>query len=144
MREIKFRAWFKDTREMKSVAMNNLYMGNKSSWMHLSPQPMSDYRLVEIMQYAGLKVNGNKELFEGDIVPIKFSVYRGWKQGHDKYKCNAVVRYIDSEMSFMFVAYTPDGKRLVPFDKSIRQSYKIIGNIYENPELLEGEPSEIN
>ena len=98
----------------------------------------SDLNDCVLMQYTGLKVNGGIDLYEGDIVPVKSSVYFGWKQGREHFKTNAVVVYDEKEMRYRFLAYTKDyGKQYVDFDKAIRQSYKIIGNIYENPELLE-------
>lgn len=119
MREIKFRAWFKDTQEMKSVAMNNLYMGNKSSWMHLSPQPMSDYRLVEIMQYTGLKDKNGRKIYEGDILDYK------WKAST---RDLLIVEWSEKDACFLMGG--------VRTDYAIAYG-EVIGNIYDNPELLE-------
>lgn len=131
MREIKFRAW--DGERLKPVTLWGFHEGfimtNKGS---------ADEEEFKVMQYTGLKVNGEQQLFEGDIVPVKVSIHKGWKQGWIHVNRNAVVEYVEDEMRFMFVAVVEGyGRQYVPFDKSIRQSYKIIGNIYENPELLE-------
>jgi uncharacterized phage protein (TIGR01671 family) len=91
-------------------------------------------------QYTGLKVNREQELYEGDIVPVQFSIHLGWKNGWLSFTRNAVVEYIENEMRFMFIVEVDGyGKQYIPFDKGIRQSYKIIGNIHDNPELLEDE-----
>lgn len=130
MREIKFRAWFKDTQEMKSIAMNNLYMGNKSSWMHLSPQPMSDYRLVEIMQYTGLKDNNGREIYEGDIVK---RVYNSGSSFVGEVIFEEATYFMRNDEQYAFLANQYDSETL-----------EVIGNIHENPHLLEGEPIETN
>lgn len=144
MRQMKFRAWFSHHKKM--VQSENLFL-------HYDGEDSFDFAFdktvlneeghaegtmnFEVLQYTGVKVNGDKELFEGDIVPIEVNVHLGWKQGWKKFKRNAVVKFIENEMGFMFSANTPYGNQLVPFDKGVRQSYKIIGNIYEHPELLE-------
>lgn len=125
MREIKFRAWFKDTQEMKSVAMNNLYKENNSSWLYLSPQPMGNYRPVEVMQYTGLKDADGKEIYEGDVVKEDFA---------DEYKVEYVEEYAG------FLPFVNDGGcgccSYIPI--YLPHECKVIGNIYENPELLKG------
>lgn len=133
VREIKFRAWMEDEMLSHDDLVN---MDQETHAMYtILTEPQED---ITFMQYTGLKVNGDIELYEGDIVPVKSSVYFGWKQGREHFKANAVVVYDEKEMRYRFLAYTKDyGKQYVDFDKSIRQSYKIIGNIYENPELLE-------
>lgn len=133
MREIKFRAWMEDEMLSHDDLVN---MDQETHAMYtILTEPQED---ITFMQYTGLKVNGDIELYEGDIVPVKSSVYFGWKQGREHFKANAVVVYDEKEMRYRFLAYTKDyGKQYVDFDKSIRQSYKIIGNIYENPELLD-------
>ena len=136
MREIKFRAWFKDTLEMKIVATNNLYMGN-TSWMHLSPMPLSDYRLVDIMQYTGLKDKNGVEIYDGDIVMItetydgQSKVYKSKVEFHES--CFLVWEPDGTDLP-LFCFYTPD----IPDGLTLRIS--VIGNIYENPKLLEVKP----
>jgi uncharacterized phage protein (TIGR01671 family) len=134
-REIKFRAWEKNLKEIipvHNVNFENKMINTGSAWRLFDE--------IELMQYTGLKVNGDQPLFEGDIVPVKVSIHKGWKQGWKYFNRNAVVEYVENEMRFMFAADVEGyGKQYVLFDKSIRQSYKIIGNIYSNPELLAGE-----
>jgi uncharacterized phage protein (TIGR01671 family) len=153
MREIKFRAWDKEYNFMiqpddiapwnhelitgdgkvMEIEERHSYAGTETNFNDISNNRI-------LMQYTGLRVNGEQPLYEGDIVPTKISIHKGWKQGWIHLKRNAVVEYIESEMKFMFVVDVEGhGRQYVPFDKSIRQSYKIIGNIYENPELLEVE-----
>jgi hypothetical protein len=114
MREFKFRAWFTHLKEMKPVAMSTVYEGNKSL-LHLPHRPLSRYEPIELMQYTGLRDQNSSEIFEGDIITTEFGnrvVY--W---HDKFACWAVTNFGDSLHLF-------------------HDDAEVIGNIYENPELL--------
>lgn len=81
-----------------------------------------------IGQYTGLKDKNRKEIYEGDIVRIPDS---------DLYGINAGEKY---EVYFAY-----GGFRLKPKYKSKSKGYwleddaelEVIGNIYDNPELLE-------
>ena len=119
MREIKFRAWFKDKQEMSNVATNNIYEGN-TSYMYLSPMPGSNYELVKIMQYTGLKDKNGKEIYEADI---------GWDEHHE---CYGVVKFDEGKFLYEWENISED-----LFE--VCDEIEIIGNIYENPELLEGD-----
>lgn len=90
-----------------------------------------DFDEIELMQSTGLKDKNGKEIFEGDIV----------SDGHTS-------RDIRHHQTFGF--YTIDGNgdeeffgdtaSLEDFDeasKYMSENIEIIGNIYENPELLE-------
>ncbi|RZK79784.1 MAG: hypothetical protein EOO85_02720 [Pedobacter sp.] len=73
----------------------------------------------ELMQFTGLKDKNGKEIYEGDIL-----LHKGAKG----------VVVFNSELSMFMVSF----KLLVStysFD-SIHGSVEVIGNIHENPELL--------
>ena len=138
MREIKFRAWLKDKREMCEVLMINFqksYIGVKTkdyniiqvgiSWKYT--QKVAWFDDVELMQYTGLKDKNGKEIYEGDV--LSKESYWGWFVGFEdgafcKVPLNEVQRL------------NWEHYRLIQ-DKI--SDWEIIGNIYENPELLEVE-----
>ena len=115
MREIKFRAWDKTTGIMYPNAENRLDL-----FLH--------NRDMELMQYTGLKDKNGKEIYEGDIVQPYQDVY---SKGLSK---------VDSPQ---VVEYSPPG--FLPFDLPCHggqiymddTEFEVIGNIYENPELVE-------
>lgn len=72
---------------------------------------------IELMQFTGLEDYWGKDIYEGDI--ITHSELGGYK----------------SVVTFEYGCVYAEGCESFP-DKSWR--YEIIGNIYENPELLEG------
>ena len=81
-----------------------------------------------LMQYTGLKDKNDKEIYEGDIV--KFNAIAPMSDIPDAFI--GTVEFI--ECAF-YVTYGKQGFYL--FDEC--HQWEIIGNIYENPELLEEE-----
>ena len=122
-REIKFRAWNKFTKEMKSVdrlrfdapIMEIQFMGNTYPY---TPNPDD----LILMQYTGLKDKNGKEIYEGDIISYRFSKYSTRKY-IVKYSSNAfVLNRVDRPQESLNV-FAP-------------MSCKVIGNIYGNKDLL--------
>ncbi len=120
MREIKFRAWDEEIKCMVKVDSMHFPLGkpNKKDIAVFNEEEfyyewVHDYKL---MQYTGIKDKNGKEIYEGDIVCYK---YNG--------------ELIKVMVEFVNGAYFAGDAFL--YNK--RNVAKIIGNIYENPELLE-------
>ena len=115
-REIKFRAWHDSTKEMyKDVH-------TKSSFYELF-----DNSLYELMQYTGLKDKNGREIYEGDILDNHYRVewnqlHCGWALYNHKGYCHELLAD----------EYYLIGETLPPWQISA----EVIGNIYENSELL--------
>ena len=117
MREIKFRVWDKDTRRMYkndsdlkiSIENNGGYIFAHNANVVIPPE------YIELMQYTGLKDKYGKEIYEGDIVTCL-------RDGDEQYIECVVVYDIRNLPRALF--------------GSILISREVIGNIYENPELL--------
>lgn len=119
MREIKFRAWDKNLREMFYDRDNVTVF----SW------PPEHH---EIMQCTGLKDKNGKEIYEGDIytvppLPGNYQVffYEGAFTGG---------KLLEESMP---LNWTP-GRRTELNPDKFSAELEIIGNIHENPELMEG------
>lgn len=114
MREIKFRAWDKvnkkmlheGDRELDRYALSFDFQIVEASDTNLVMADDTTARL-NLMQYTGLKDKNGKEIYEGDIVSSDGKKYE--------------VRWLDSSARFNLYA---DG------------SEEVIGNIYENPDIL--------
>ena len=113
-REIKFRAWDEQTKTMVYFTLPELY------WMG---EGTGDYDYPgdrPTTQYTGLKDKQGKEIYEGDIA----------KNG--KYIC--VCEWRDKFTDYVFHATKNTHYSL---NYSVGGNvWEVIGNIYENPELL--------
>lgn len=135
-REIKFRAWDKEDNKMwKVVSITESVWGDceeahiRVCEFHENPSKKeTDVRMsvdYELMQYTGLKDRNRCEVYEGDIVlckhwQSKFKVV--FEAG--MFRCRNIARgYEDQKVS------------LATFFGEV--GCTVIGNIYENPELLE-------
>ncbi len=82
-----------------------------------------------IGQYTGLHDKNGKEIYEGDIV--KFEDVSGYKDG-----CASVIWHEDS--CGYYLENDDDNIYDTLYDFTPSYQMEVIGNIHENPELLEG------
>ncbi|MDC4245698.1 YopX family protein [Clostridium perfringens] len=152
-REIKFRVWEPLNKNMHSLNFA-LYenKGHVNHWvLPLNHQCCSDknYTImnlnnVEIMQYTGLKDKNGKEIFEGDILERKFKGL-GYELGDRTLVSWGEYRYVHI-WKMEFERELKNNKDLGRWFKSRKiaeldldahiEDFEVIGNIYENPELL--------
>jgi len=112
MREIKFRAWYK----------NKFYFFSIGKLWTPDNIDMHDTLCIDgisFEQFTGLRDKNGKEIYEGDIIEINF---------------------LDDDKSIFLVEWIVDqldsGWNITPCDLD---DSTVIGNIHENNELLQGE-----
>ena len=150
----KFRAWHKKLSRMMSVRILFFFAG-KLDELEVNDSVMNDYipvhpNEIELMQSTGLKDKNGQEIFEGDI--LKFNdewedyCQEGYVDGSSE-GINYVL--IGSEMTYFIFEKTkyPDSSLFyyvneehLTFQEVMEDNefeFEIVGNIYENPELLE-------
>ncbi|TKI53522.1 hypothetical protein FC756_23125 [Lysinibacillus mangiferihumi] len=136
MREIKFRAWWSNIGEMEyfdTVAFLNFEDGTLIYQKHPEEETCTDEISdgFELMQYTGLKDKNGKEIYEGDILKTPSASGIG-----------DIITTIEwTEFSWKEkLIYSPIHQFYEYFDFSDEtgNDCEVIGNIYENPELLEG------
>jgi len=131
-REIKFRAW--DKKEKKMYYVKN----SDDGYLDYFPlRSLLEHNCPFIwMQYTGLKDKNGKEIYEGDIVRfyqcrdkkggVWLSLYKDYREWFGE--------IIFKEGRFEIGNTKYIGKSNIE-EKKV-DSWEIIGNIYENPELL--------
>jgi len=110
MREIKFRAWDKQ----------RYIIGPVGTWDFAKSYPDPYYTLL---QFTGLYDKNGKEIYEGDIVD----------DGHGL----GEVKWLMEHCSFMVRTIQPSHKyHRLESDGQLKET-EVVGNIYENPKLLD-------
>lgn len=127
MRELKFRAWDKYKKQMSPVCDISFGDDGRALTIVFQTSPKGKYYhgLVDgengvLMQFTGLRDKTDKEIYEGDILELRATYYDTRRD---------VVVY-DLDMHGFMV----DGRYLHDFGKY--WSIEVIGNIYENPDLI--------
>lgn len=148
-RPLKFRAWDKKRKRYAKVIQttNQGWKGYRDKTyitngiMRFSKWVLS--RFV-IEQYTGLKDKNGKEIYEGDIVKAKIQGF--WETGPNTIcegKATWNLEVVYDEIRYMDVFHILGSKNAPDriyylFDKELSE-LEVIGNIHENPELMEGE-----
>ena len=122
MRQIEFRAWDKNSKKM--VKVDHLTWNKGVKGLSEINQEMPKWFIL--MQYTGLKDKNGKEIYEGDVVLMDGTNKKLYPNWDTQYEPRRKV-YIKIEWGY--AGFVVGG---IDIDKS-----EIIGNIYENPELLE-------
>ncbi|HGH7183466.1 YopX family protein [Bacillus cereus] len=122
MREIKFRAWIGESWVYsESISKDN------DVWRILNHEDDNWWACLEPQQYTGLKDKNDKEIYEGDILKIvsKFEL----REDVQKQAVTYTEGFFSTDEWALF--------ELLRNRKDGKQTFEVIGNIYENPELLE-------
>ena len=120
-REIKFSAWQKWHEYMFTPDYIDFINGNIIIGEHDGD---SRYEDIPLMQYTGLKDKNGKEIYEGDVL------------SNSTGKIDKVIFY---ENGFFGKSKSNMGKNHYwynPLCADYIKNKEVIGNIYENPELL--------
>ena len=133
MREFKFRAWVREEDERYSYMVDSprsiitilehiLMVGRPMGFSDCDSRPYPE-RYV-LMQYTGLKDKNGREIYEGDIVLYDRNIHKDIDTAKFKVVW-AKDRYVLQEIKHKYY-----------IDDVTWELVEVIGNVYENPELL--------
>lgn len=131
-REIKFRAYSSHNHKMYPVSNIEWDLDGRI-WV-IADDGKNGIELMDeeahLMEYTGLHDKNGREIYEGDIIvthpKMKYEIPTG-----------GVVQYGDYQP--MFGYKTEDGDYYSIWSSNVYRTYEVIGNIFEDPELMEAQ-----
>jgi len=123
---LKFRAWDKENRIMYQPC------SMVSNWDSKTMSYLPETPICNYMQYTGLKDKNGKDIYEGDL----FGKFGGDKERPGEYEIHGQIKF-DTDFAMFVIELTNGGwMELFDYMNNRQNQREIIGNIYENPELL--------
>jgi len=116
--KLRFRAWLKQKQKMDNEIDHISWLEDELYCIGDGITYMVSAEDLVLMQSTGLKDKNGKEIFEGDVV-----------------KCNGLLGTIESFKAMWICSFVKyNNYQKVGF---FAQEIEVVGNVYENPELLE-------
>ena len=134
MRKIKFRVYDKENKIMNYLDLEDLceddywFDGETEVWNVLHDCNNEQEKFV-LMQYTGLKDKNGKEIYEGDIIFVKGETKLLDIKGKVEYS-NILAQFIITNTGNIV-------NEAEPLGDYEEEDIEKIGNVYDNPELLE-------
>lgn len=121
MREIKFRAWdtYKKIWTEYKIHEGIVFFLDKNTGVWVGKYD-EGYKEFDLMQYTGLRDKNDTEIYDGDIVIHHSRIHK----------------IIFNAEEARFVLRDDEFELEIPFTNNNSKKLEIVGNIYENPELL--------
>lgn len=140
-REIEYRCWDKIKKEW---VLKDIYFGIDGRILEKEYQGfLEPTDIFEVSQWTGLRDSKGVKVFEGDIV-VK-NCYLFFDNGKPNYR--GVVEWIYSQWQVVLYCINPEkggisdgineGLNDEGFEEGANSDWEVIGNIYQNTELLE-------
>lgn len=129
MREIKFRAWDRKKKQFDTCRNGGDILSFSLNYRGVSELSPKGYKVYQ--QYTGLKDKNGKEIYEGDIIE--------WFHAGDGFGGISSVEFGEYEDNEGYRVYKHTGWHIKDGFYTVvdlAPKAEVIGNIYENPELI--------
>ena len=137
----RYRAW--DSWRKRMSVVDRIYIDTEGVRLYDDfGEYWRDFRDVKLMQSTGLRDKNGKEVFDGDILEIqgikmivKFGSYKYLETSKNNGYILGVLH--DGLGFYVECINATDPDNISPFEPETLKNSQIIGNVFENPELLE-------
>jgi uncharacterized phage protein (TIGR01671 family) len=149
MREIKLRAWDKIDKRMiiNEQEFIPLKITNKGVLRLNAQHEESFWEIMplerfEFTEFTGLRDKSGKEIYEGDVckcpVTINKNIWGEFSNREVKWKEDSFTWVLDGEWAWIDfeTAFGDEGDYIIWNDESKIINIEVIGNLFENPELI--------
>ena len=141
MREIKFRAWDLKTKTMHTVENIN-FCGRETVTVQYNPIKKISLDSVYLMQYIGVQDKNGVEIYEGDVIhwdPVRPVESYTPTYAKTKRLDDYIIQWNAARCEFWAEPGELGHAYMNISQSDLSMNWKVIGNIYENPELVNNE-----